>query len=39
MEKLVEIKEAILKWIADNPKKNVAAAAFGLGVLVGAFLL
>jgi len=39
MEKLIALKDAVLKWIADNPKKNVAVAAFAVGVVVGAILL
>lgn len=39
MEKLIALKDAVIKWIADNPKKNVAVAAFAVGFVVGGFLL
>lgn len=39
MEKLQELKEALLKWIAENPGKNGAIAGFVAGLVVGAILL
>lgn len=39
MEKLKELKDALLAWIAENPGKNGMIAGFVAGLVVGAILL
>lgn len=39
MEKLIELKNAIQAWIAENPGKNGVIAGFVAGLVVGAILL